>query len=511
MTQKQLISGWDDYRESLKAATPVDTSETYAEQQTRIKSLEGDFEAWVVYYFPKYAYAAPAPFHIAASRRVLGSPEWYECRAWARELAKDTRTMFEILYLALTGKKSNILLVSSTQENAERLLEPYRAQLDSNQRLTGDYGQQQTTGKKWTAGEFCTKNGASFRALGAGQSPRGSRNEYKRPDTIIISDLDTDEDCRNPEIIKKRWAWVEGALIGTRSISEPMLIIWLNNIIAEYCCMSLAMQKSDYNDIVNIRDENGTSTWLAKNTEEMIDRVLSKISYATVQREYYNNPQGIDGEIFEQVNWGKVPPLGKMDMLVAYGDPAPSDKARKNNSAKSVWLLGKQGVSYYIIYGFQDEPPKYKITNDKYVDWFYDIREWATRNGAKSISYNIENNSLQDPYFDQIFKPLFKSKGAARGSVIPIRGDSRDKPDKIARIGDNLEPVNRLGLLILNEDFKDNPHFRRLERQFISLTYTGKCDPSGPDCIEGAKWLLDERTRKAEGKNLFKFRQSFKW
>jgi len=264
MTDKQWLNYWDEYRESLKSSTAVDMSESFAEKQARVKLLEADFEKWVVYYFPQYAYAEPAPFHIAASRRVLGNPEWYECRAWSRELAKDTRTMFEILYLCLRGQKSNILMVSSTQENAERLIEPFRANLDSNQRIINDYGQQQVTGKKWTVSEFYTKSGAAFRALGAGQNPRGSRNEYKRPDTIIISDIDTDEDCRNPGTIKKKWAWVEGALIGTRSISNPMLIIWLNNIIAEFCCMSLAMQMADCSDIVNIRDENGRSTWPKK-------------------------------------------------------------------------------------------------------------------------------------------------------------------------------------------------------------------------------------------------------
>jgi hypothetical protein len=510
-TDKQLLNEWDAYREALKASTAVDAFEKPADRKRRMKDLEAGFEAWVKYYFPAYAYAEPAPFHKEASRRVLNNPEWYECRAWARELAKDTRTMFETLYLILTGKKFNVLLVSSTQDNAERLLEPYRAQLDSNPRIINDYGRQQVAGKKWTNVEFHTKGGVSFRALGAGNNPRGTRNEFKRPDVIIISDLDTDQDCRNPEIIKERWKWVEGALIGTRSTSTPMLIVWLNNIIAEYCCMSLAMMMSDHNDVVNIRDGNGCSTWPAKNTEEMIDRVLSKVSYATCQREYYNNPQGVEGEIFEQVNWGKVPPLKNMDMLVTYADPAPSDRARKSNSAKSVWLVGKKDIFYYVVYGFQDEPPKYKITNDRFVGWFYDIREWATRNGAKLISYFIENNSLQDPYYQQIFKPFFRKKGAEVGSVIPISGDNRDKPDKIARISDNLEPVNRMGLLILNEDFRDNPHFKRLERQFLGLTYSGKCDPSGPDCIEGAKWILDGRTRKCQGKSLFKLRTVFKW
>ncbi|MGL4908961.1 MAG: hypothetical protein ACRC3G_06475, partial [Bacteroidales bacterium] len=151
-TDKQLLLQWEEARANLKASTSVDLSESYEAKIKRIKVLEADFEAWVKYYFPAYAYAAPAPFHIKASQRILANMEWYECRAWSRELAKDTRTMFDTLFLVLTGKKRNVILVSSTYDSAERLLEPYRIQLDSNPRLINDYGQQETIGKKWTAG-----------------------------------------------------------------------------------------------------------------------------------------------------------------------------------------------------------------------------------------------------------------------------------------------------------------------------------------------------------------------
>src|SRR5690606_16025631 len=116
---------------------------------------------------------------------------------------------------------------------------------------------------------------------------RGLRAEEIRPDLLVFDDFDTDEDCRNPDIVNQKWDWVERAAIGTRSISNPLLVIWNGNIIAEDCCTLRAMAAADYYKIVNIRDENGKSTWPQKNSEEAIDIALRFLSYAAIQAEYY--------------------------------------------------------------------------------------------------------------------------------------------------------------------------------------------------------------------------------
>ena len=127
----------------------------------------------------------------------LKNKRWYEVRAWSRELAKTARTMMEVTKLSLTGEISNVLYISNSYENAERLLTPVMITLESNPRIINDYGVQQKPGD-WESGEFTTTGGCSFRALGAGQSPRGTRNEAARPDFIVFDDIDTDKDVRNP-------------------------------------------------------------------------------------------------------------------------------------------------------------------------------------------------------------------------------------------------------------------------------------------------------------------------
>ena len=107
------------------------------------------------------------------------------------------------------------------------------------------------------------------------------------------------------------------------STSEPTTIIFCGTILAEDCCVKRAGKFADSWDIVNIRDENGVSTW-KKNTEEMIDRVLSLISTKAAQAEYFNNPVS-EGRIFTETKVGRVPKLSKFPFLVIYADPTQSE------------------------------------------------------------------------------------------------------------------------------------------------------------------------------------------
>ena len=166
---------------------------------------------WIKEMFPNYAKSPFADFHKRAIKRLIEAPQnWYEVLSWARELAKSTIVMFIVLYLVLTGKKRNIILCSNSLDNAVKLLNHYRMQLEANQRIQFYYGNQQ--GSKWTEDYFITRNGVSFMALGARQSPRGVKMEEVRPDTILVDDFDTDEECRNPDIVNDKWNWFEQAL-----------------------------------------------------------------------------------------------------------------------------------------------------------------------------------------------------------------------------------------------------------------------------------------------------------
>jgi hypothetical protein len=500
------LKEWELFAEEIRTSTAVNTSETVAEQKARMARLERDPEAWFKYYFPKFAYAEPADFHKRATRRVLANAEWYEVRAWSRELAKSTRTMMEVLFLAMTGKKRNVLMISNSKDNAVRLLMPFKINLEKNQRIINDYGKQENYGR-WSDEEFVTKGGVAFRAIGAGQSPRGTRNEEIRPDVLLFDDLDTDEECRNPDIIQQKWEWVEQAAMATRSISNPMLVIFCGNIIAEDCCITRAIKMADKSDVVNIRDKEGRSSWPQKNTEEHIDRALSMISYESGQKEYFNNPMS-SGKTFPEITWGKCPPLSSLPLVVIYADPAssnkdkPTGKKAANNSMKAVVAVGSDGARFYVYNAFLDN-----MSNSHFIDAAYALYDYCK--AAKVRYVYIENNTLQDPFYTQVLMPLVAEIGKSR-DVLPVIPDGRAKPDKWFRIEGTLEPINRTGRLIFNEREQSNPNMQRLEAQFKSAKPTSKL-LDGPDAVEGAVVVIQGKIvasttemklgrRKAHGK-----------
>lgn len=486
ITDSQAKRDWDVYINNYLSSVHADLNESEAERKKRVKALEADFEEWKKYYFPKYCFAPAPKFHIKSSRRILENGEYYESRVWARELAKDVLCMMETLYQTLTGVKSNIIFISNSNDKACNLLEPYRLNLEKNERIINDYGMQQLPGS-WAKGDFTTTQGVSFLAVGADQSPRGSRNEHIRPDKVIVSDIDTDQDVMNPDIIEKRWKWFERAVYPTRSVSKPFQVVFMGNLIAKDCCVARAMKMADYVDIVNLEDKRGISTWPEKNSQENIRRIRDKVSTAAYEAEYMNNPL-TEGAVFKEMRWGACPPVAKFKLLVCYGDPAPSNKVSKRGLKvnKALFLCGLLDGYLYVLNGFLD-----RVTNAEYVDWYYMLRDYVGQGKVQVYNY-IENNSLQDPFYQQVFIPLFAEASKTKG-IIPISPDERKKPDKFSRIEGNLEPINRQGRLILNEREKDNPHMMRLHDQFM-LCSPGLPSPvDGPDTVEGAYFILNQK------------------
>lgn len=491
MTQqeKQALRQWEEFHKSFARDALIDHNLTAGQIDKLRKELEADPVRWCKYLFPGYAKYEFAPFQIKAIKRIIEHDEWYEVLSWSRELAKSTIVMMVLMYLALTGRKRFFVITSATVDSAIRLLTPYKVNFETNPRLKQLYGNQVNLGQ-WTERDFTIRSGAKFLALGAGSAPRGSRNEAIRPDVLVADDYDTDEDCRNPETLKKKWDWFNEALYPTRSISEPTLIIWCGNIIAKDCCVKRAGEKAKHWDIVNIRDKQGRSTWPAKNSEEMIDRTLENIPRSAQQKEYFNNPLS-EGSVFKNLAFGKIPPLNRFKFLIAYGDPAYSDRKTKQGSFKALWLIGKLGDKYYVIKGYLA-----RETNANFIGWYFDLKKWV---GGKTVVYfYIENNKLQDPFYEQVFKPLIREEIKRRGEEIHIRPDERKKTDKAVRIENNLEPLDRLGQLIFNEDEQDNPHMVELINQGTLFEMHLPYPADGLDAVEGGISLTKSKSAELD-------------
>lgn len=500
---RRLLDDWDEFLRRIRTQTEVDFAMDDTQRARKLRELEADPVEWMTFMFHRFAKYPFARFQRKAIRRIVKHADgnWYEVLSWARELAKSTIVMMTVLYLVLARRnKRVIILASATNDAAIKLLNVYRAQFEANERLRYFYGD--LRGAKWTEDYFMLANRVSFMAMGWGQSPRGVKLEEVRPDLLLLDDYDTDEECRNAEVLNNKWRWFENALFFTRSINAPLLTIWTGNIIAKDCCVVRAGKKARELaerekplgnwDIINLRMVNinrpnppedyrsGKSVWPEKNSEETIDEVLAQVSLAAGQKECFNNPV-VEGSYFTEMHWGECPPLHKLKQVVSYGDPAPSNKTSRKaakNSFKSNVLVGLHEGTLYVYTCYLDH-----VTNDEFVNWYYYQREYV--GDRCRIRCYIENNTLQDPFYEQVFKPIFLKKGEERGYTIDISPDGRRKPDKFARIEGNLEPLNRAGRLVLNIRERENPHMQRLEEQFLLFDDGLPSPADGPDAVEG--------------------------
>ena len=489
---KQAQQRWAIRQAEIASHASVLTSESKAQQLARKERARRDYAFFVSYYFPHYTQdkktglsIPSASFHIQAANHIKNNPTTRAVFMWARGHAKSTHMGVFIPMWLMAQEKPDIhmvVLVSKSEQSAINLIADIQAELQFNERYIHDFGRQYNPGQ-WEAGRFTTlESKVSFVALGRGQSPRGLKKTGSRPDYIIIDDLDDDELCLNAERVKKATSWVEDALFPTQGAEGGRFIMVGNLIGKDSVLAAIARKEGTFTTKVDIRTSTGKPSWPALWTEERIAEREKFMGFRAFQKEYMNNPI-TEGAVFTEMNWGKVPPLKRFRHLVCYGDPSPSNNKNKANSMKAVFLVGYIEGRYYVIDGRCQ-----RATNAEFVDWFFQINNEVPT--STQVFNLVENNSLQDPFFRQVLLPLFH----AHEGEINLSPDERKKPDKFSRIEGNLLPLNAQQRLILNVDKKDNPHFRRLEEQFLLLTPRLSAPADGADCVEGAIWWLTRRT-----------------
>lgn len=482
MTDRQALAKWDKLRKSVLTFQVV-INEDEAAKKARIAKLLSDPAEFSKYYFPNYCTAEFAPFQLKMLNKIVRNKRIYSVANWSREHAKSIIFgLFAPAYLMMKGELFTMIQVSHSYDSAVELLRPLIVNLESNSRLINDFGPQRSLGN-WADGKWVTRNGVSFRAVGAKQSPRGTRNEEKRPDYIAVDDIDTDEEVRSIWRVAEKWEWVEQALFAAFSISGSKRFVWMGNTIGKDTCITRAMKKADFVQTVNIIDDQGKPSWPQKNSAQDVEYIKSKISYASFQKEYMNNPIN-EGAVFKDITFGKVPPLSKFKFLVAYCDPSYKDS--KKNDFKAVSLIGELNGIFYVIFARLDQTSMAKM-----IDWFYDIEELVNN---KTTLYNyIEEGGLQSTFYTEIFQPQLDQVQKTRGKYIPITPDKRSKSDKFTRIEALLEPLNRQGKLIFNEKYEDDPHMVRLKDQFKAIEPKLPAHDDGPDSVEGGVWIINNK------------------
>lgn len=489
---------WKERCRQVQAFTDVSAlaPETPAQKDGRVRRLQKDYAAFCEYYFPHFLQLRDkvtgevirtihnAPFHNAAATKVKNTPNLKAVFKWPRGHAKSTHfDIFMPLWLMFQPKRliNFMVVVGKSEDSAIRLLSDIQAELEFNQRIKADFGEQKSVGD-WQEGEFKTKEGVKFLACGRGQSPRGLREREARPDYIVIDDLDDDELCRNEKRVKDLTDWVKEALFGALDVGRGRFIMVGNLISKTSVLANIAATKGVYVSEVKAVDRNGNPVWREKWTKEEAQEYRDFVGYRAWEKEMMHNPIK-DGSIFrhEWIRFKKALPLEKYEQLVCYTDP--SFKSTTANDYKASRLWGKTGSELHLVdcYVRQD-------TVTGMVRWLYDLYE-RTRDKA-AVLFFMEANFMQDIILDE-----FTEEGKRRRYQLPIMPDTRKKPDKLQRI-EAVSPLWERGFVFYNEALKDSPDMQVGIEQTLALEHGSRIHDDAPDADEGAIWILQKHTRQ---------------
>lgn len=505
---RDAIERWREHCKKVQTSTDIDIAvhESPEDKRKRIKRLLAHYDQFCEYYFPHYLTRTNpetgesrvihnAKFHNDAASWLEQNPNFKGVFKWPRAHGKSVHLdTFIPLFLKPKGKIHFEVIVGKSEDAAKELLSSIQAELEFNQRYINDFGQQKSLGE-WTDGSFVTQDGCCFKAIGRGQSPRGLRYMERRPDYIVIDDLDDDELSRNPSRVEDMYDWVKSALFGALDLGRGRFIMVGNLISKNSVLAKMCETKGVKVSQVNAVDKDGNPVWKEKWTREEAADAAAFMGYFAWNKEFMHNPI-VAGKIFkhEWIRYKKLPKLSAYDAMVLYIDP--SLKPKTTNDYKACRLWGKIGTELHLITCWVRQD-----TLSAMVRWCYDLYERLGENATK-VGWFMEANFIQDTLLDE-----FTAEGNNRGYQLPIAGDYRKKPDKLERIT-NITPLWERGFVFYNEAEKDSPDMRNGIDQTLALEKGSSAHDDAPDADEGAIWKLQRMSRESNFKPMMGNRPS---
>lgn len=526
LKDREALKDWEAFKRSIERATTIVPDEPYADKKARIEKLLADPIEFSKYYFPHYCQSGFADFQVDFFNYIARNKRAYATNMWSRDHAKSvTCDVLAVIYLKQIGQAHNLILASHNETNAIDLLTPLKLEFESNLRLINDFGPQVNPGS-WEGHKFVTLDGCSFRAIGAGQSPRGSRNQEARPDIIIVDDIDTEELCRNSKRLDELWEWVTGALYGCFSIQGTKRFIVVGNKIAKDCIVQRAANQSDYFRQVDIlkkgpvdkalikllkskiaechaeRSKNKTQlqelrvwtealkyaqdgylpTWYQRFTLFDCVYMILKMGYRMSQREYFNNPL-VEGKVFKKdfIQFKELPAIKHYKFLLAYLDPG--FKKTATSDSKSQVLVALHNGEFHIRKVFCG-----KASVEEMIEWGYNMDEFVKRNHG---SYRFK---MEEVFLQSLLYKDYATAATKKGYPLPVSGDTRKKPDKDARI-EAMSGYFERGSVFFDINIKEEHHTQALIDQLINFEPGVKTLKDGPDALEGALFILQQSIR----------------
>lgn len=495
MTKTQLQEAQEAYRRRsdfiYKATIETIIGETDAQREERVKRLlkpenYGDF---FDYYFGidtaiPMADSRCARFHIDSYVELFRMPVINQFRLWSRSFAKSVHSnVGNIFGLKQCGLTQFHVTVGINQDRANLLLADLQIQLESNQRIIADFGEQKVYGG-WADGEFETMDGCYFLSLGIDQPFRGLRRLSNRVTSATVDDIEDREVAKNERMVCKRGEKITSDLIPAFSKDKKRLIV-ANNFIENKGVIAWIKDKkkdSKYTRIswVNWVDERGNSPWPERFDKDATQLIIDDTDPITYKREYLQTPV-TEGAIIKQ-NWivHKTPkPLHEYRVLLGHWDLSYTSEG----DYKAFALVGATANEIHVLDVYCRKGDLTEAT-----DYHFNLVKKLRKSGATAIFY-YDATAAQEEIFGDVW-----TMEAAKHKCYEIPLPAHTNVDKYLRIEATLVNLLFNKRLFFADYLKDAPDFKTGKDQLLVFEKGSRAHDDFPDTLEAACRLVQGYT-----------------
>ncbi|MEJ8591513.1 hypothetical protein JSO54_09725 [Riemerella anatipestifer] len=483
--------------------------ESVDEQQERIQHLlkPENYIEFFDYYFGvnsglPLTDAPSAKFHQSSYEKVFHDRKIRQFRQWFRGAAKSIHTnVGNILHLKENNELFFAILIGANENLSKILLSDLQVHLESNERIIKDFGAQLSYGN-WADGEFQTKDGKYFKALGLNQPFRGLRFGQYRPDFASVDDCEDRDRAKRQDTVRKYGEKITGDLKKAFHKQRGRLIVPNNYIVKDGILdfMMNAFKESKHFDLSrvdlatkNITKDNykdvkdWTPSWDERYTKQEVIDIIEDDDYYTSQREDFNNPIE-EGKLFKakEIIHRKVHHKEVWDGFLVHWDLSYTS----NGDYKAGVLIGVQGLRLTVLETFCQRC-SINSAMEMHFSWIFKYKQ----KGYTPLSFYDATAAQQAVYSPVILQT------AEDNDCTDVPTPQHQQGDKHNRIEATLRNILTRKLLFWDEKLKDEKDYEAFMKQVLAFEKGTTSNDDAPDTLERAVALaqLYYGYSKAEG------------
>lgn len=369
-----------------------------------------------------------------------------------REHAKSVWfTLIYVLWCILFKKKSFIVIISDTKDQAEEMLGNIIEELETNPLILEDFGQlvgyfppRAKDKKKWTASDITTLSNITVKASGIKSKMRGMRKSEMRPDLIILDDVENDESVNNQEQRDKLKNKFNKKVLNLGSKDTEVKII---GTILHFDSLLKSLldkpRKGWITKLYTALKPDGQPLWPEWWSLERLDEKRHDIGSMAFEQEFMNNPLDATAQIIKPVAYKNEPLDPNMLTCYAWVDLSSKDKEINDYTAMvTVGVHKVDGLIYVVM------PERIKTA---------DIYEQLDMIYGQYARFRHERIGFEDNAYQAMLAPVIQRESAPggryAGKYLPLVGKTTIK-DKVTN-AKSIAAFIENGTIVFNDSYQD--------------------------------------------------------